>query len=154
MFKHVLKRSRAGAWMLASMMGAAALPWHVQAVEAESVVVRMTDFVNDNGRVQCGLFDREDGWRDESRALKMTTARIEGKRATCRFEQVDPGQYAVAVFHAQANESQVNYGLFGKPQQGVGFSNNPSVTWGPPSFDEAAFRIESATVNLDVQMKY
>lgn len=154
MFMDACKLGRVGARVFVVMVFCGTLSAITQTAEAASVVVRLTGFANDDGQVQCGLFDKEDGWRDETMALKMTTSRIEATRAMCQFDQVDAGQYAVAAFHAQKNERQVRYGLFGKPQQGVGFSNNPSITWGPPSFDEAAFKVEGDVVSLDVQMKY
>lgn len=155
MFKRTWWRCCASVGISALVMFCAALlPGYVQAGEAGTVLVSMTGFVNDAGHVQCGLFDRQDVWRDESKAQKVMTARIESKHATCQFGEVAPGRYAVAVFHAQENESRVQYGLFGKPLQGVGFSNNPSITWGPPSFEDAAFSVGQEPVKLDVQMKY
>src|SRR5919201_995857 len=64
---------------------------------------------------------------------------IKDGHATCVFSGIPAGTYAVAVFHAEHNETQMETGLFGKPKQGYGFSNNPSSIFGPPSFDSAAF---------------
>src|SRR5438874_5682662 len=47
-------------------------------------------------------------------------------QATCVFNGLAAGTYAVAVFHAETNETQMETGLFGKPKQGYGFSGNPS----------------------------
>ena len=40
--------------------------------------------------------------------------------------------------------TQMETGLFGKPKQGYGFSNNPSSTFGP-SFASAAFAYNGGT---------
>ena len=45
-------------------------------------------------------------------------------------------------------------GLFGKPKQGYGFSNNPASTFGPPSFNSAAFEYRGGSLNLPVQLSY
>jgi uncharacterized protein (DUF2141 family) len=45
-------------------------------------------------------------------------------------------------------------GLFGKPKQGYGFSNNPSSTFGPPSFASAAFAYKGGALQLPVQLGY
>ena len=45
-------------------------------------------------------------------------------------------------------------GLFGKPKQGYGFSNNPSSIFGPPSFNSAAFTYDSGTLHVPVQLSY
>jgi uncharacterized protein (DUF2141 family) len=39
-------------------------------------------------------------------------------------------------------------GLFGKPKQGYGFSNNPPSTFGSPSFNSAAFEYSGGSLNL------
>jgi uncharacterized protein (DUF2141 family) len=44
--------------------------------------------------------------------------------------------------------------LFGKPKQGYGFSNNPASTFGPPSFNSAAFEYRGGSLNLPVQLSY
>jgi uncharacterized protein (DUF2141 family) len=45
-------------------------------------------------------------------------------------------------------------GLFGKPKQGYGFSNNPASTFGPPGFDSAAFIYKGGTLHLPVRLSY
>jgi uncharacterized protein (DUF2141 family) len=57
--------------------------------------------------------------------MRGAVAPIKNGQATCVFNAVPAGTYAVAVFHAEHNETQMETGLFGKPKQGYGFSNNP-----------------------------
>jgi uncharacterized protein (DUF2141 family) len=94
---------------------------------------------NDAGSVRCGLYSSADGFREPGREMRGAVAPIKNGQATCLFSGVPAGTYAVAVFHAERNETLMETGLFGKPKQGYGFSNNPSSTFGPPSFDSAAF---------------
>jgi uncharacterized protein (DUF2141 family) len=47
------------------------------------------------------------------------------------FTGVPAGTYAVAFFHAEHNETQLTTGMFGKPQQGYGLSNNAAGSFGP-----------------------
>ena len=66
-------------------------------------------------------------------------APIRASQATCMFTGVPAGNYAIAFFHAQQNETQLTPRLFGKPTQGYGFSNNAAGSFGPPNFTAAAF---------------
>ena len=68
------------------------------------------------------------------REFRGTVARISGDHATCVFNNVPAGMYAVAAFHAEQNEHQMQFGAFGRPKQGYGFSGNPSASMGPPTF--------------------
>jgi uncharacterized protein (DUF2141 family) len=104
--------------------------------------------------VRCGLYASPDGFREPGREMRGAVAPIKNGHATCVFNGVPAGTYAVAVFHAERNETQMETGLFGKPKQGYGFSNNPSSTFGPPSFASAAFAYNSGTLHLPVQLSY
>ena len=121
---------------------------------AANLSVQISGLPNDKGLVRCGLFSGSDGWRDESRAVQLFNAIIERDKAVCLFEDVSPGTYAVAVFHAEHGEDRVSYGFLGKPRQGVGFSNNPSITFGAPGFDEASFKLGQSDLDLSIEMKY
>ena len=109
---------------------------------------------NDNGSVRCGLYSSANGFREPGREMRGAVAPIKNGQATCVFNGVPAGTYAIAVFHAEHNETQMETGMFGKPKQGYGFSNNPSSTFGPPSFDSAAFAYKGGTLQLPVRLSY
>ena len=39
--------------------------------------------------------------------------------------EVPPGTWAVQAFHDEAQKGQVTYNMFGMPDGGIGFSNDP-----------------------------
>jgi len=122
---------------------------------AGQLAVSVSQARNDSGRVRCGLFDRADGWRDEEQALRAVDAAVVSGKATCDFGSVPAGEYAIAVFHAEQGEPRVEYGFLGKPRQGVGFSNNPSITFGAPGFDTAKVSVgDDDDLNVEVMLKY
>jgi len=109
---------------------------------------------NDNGAVRCGLYSSANGFREPGKEMRGAVPPIKNGQATCVFSGVPSGTYAVAVFHAEHNETQMETGLFGKPKQGYGFSNNPSSTFGPPSFESAAFTYGGGSVHVPVRLSY
>jgi uncharacterized protein (DUF2141 family) len=60
----------------------------------------------------------------------------------------------VAFFHAEHNETQLTTGMFGKPTQGYGFSNNATGSFGPPNFSVAAFRYDGGNLMLQGSLTY
>src|SRR5262245_56062774 len=106
---------------------------------------------SESGSVRCGLYSSADGFREPGREMRGAVAHIKDGRATCGFQGIPAGTYAVAVFHAEHNEAQIETGLFGKPKQGYGFSNNPSSMFGPPNFSSA---IQGRKPPLPVQLSY
>jgi len=109
---------------------------------------------NDNGSVRCGLFNSANGFREAGREFRGAVGGVRNGQATCIFTSIPRGTYAVAVFHAEHNEAQMETGMFGKPKQGYGFSRNPSSSFGPPDFASAAFTFDGSTMTLPVRLTY
>lgn len=130
----------------------AAVPAHAQSPGRLSVHV--TGLHNDNGSVRCGLYASAETFRQPGRELRGAVAKPSGQRATCVFSGLTAGSYAVAVFHAENNETRLETGMLGKPKQGYGFSRNPSTTFGAPSFDAAAFSYPGGNFTMPVQLQY
>ena len=61
---------------------------------------------NDSGSMRCGLYSSADGFREPGREMRGAVAQIKNGHATCVFSGVAAGTYAVAVFHAEHNETQ------------------------------------------------
>src|SRR5690606_16369764 len=101
-----------------------------------------------------GLFGHVDGWRQEEHAVRSVDATIKNGEAVCDFGIVPQGDYAIAVFHAEHGEPSVNYGFLGKPKQGVGFSNNPSITFGAPNFEAARMSVGIEKLAVAIVLKY
>jgi uncharacterized protein (DUF2141 family) len=129
-----------------------AIPAHAQAPGKLSVAV--SGVRNDNGSVRCGLYSSPNSFREPGREMRGAVAHIRNGHATCVFNGLAAGTYAVAVFHAENNETQMETGLFGKPKQGYGFSRNPSSMFGPPGFESAAFEYKGGNLNLPVRLSY
>lgn len=130
------------------------LPTAAGAESSGRLSVSVTGARNDNGSVRCGLFSSADGFREPGREMRGAVAPIKNGQATCVFNGIPAGTYAVAVFHAEQNETRMETGLFGKPKQGYGFSNNPSTTFGPPNFSSAAFEYKGGNLHLPVTLSY
>lgn len=122
--------------------------------QAAQINLTITGVRNSSGIVRCGLFDSAAGFREPGREMSKATGAIRGDRSSCTFKSVPDGTYAIAVFHAERGERKVDVGMFGKPKQGVGFSRNPSITFGPPSFNAASFIVRGAPVNLTIGLSY
>jgi uncharacterized protein (DUF2141 family) len=72
---------------------------------------------------------------------------------TLRFEGLPSGSYAVALFHDENGNGKVDT-RFGIPTEGVGFSNNPRLIFGPPSFAAAHIALTDRPVDQTVKLRY
>lgn len=85
------------------------------------------------------------------RAARHLTIPANGVLA--RFIDLPSGDYALALIHDENGNGRLDM-LIGIPTEGVGFSRNPRLTFGPPRFAAAQFRVEQAETSQDVRMRY
>ena len=121
---------------------------------ADQISVPVSGLRNANGVVRCGLYAAAEAFPKAGQESRGVIARIQGQQATCIFAGVKPGTYAVAAFHAESNETQMQYSLFGKPKEGYGFSRNPPSSLGAPSFTAAAFNYAGGAQTAPIRLSY
>ncbi len=109
------------------------------------------------GLVGCALFSSKAGFPLESKAHALTTVSIpaEGGVATCVFERVVPGDYAIAVVHDTNGNGQADTNLLGIPTEGIGVSNNVLPRMSAPTFDTSRFTVAPGqTVRTEISLRY
>ena len=67
---------------------------------------------------------------------------------------IPPGRYAVQVFHDENGNDDLDRGLFGGPLEGMGFSRDAPMRFGPPRFEAARFSINDDAEKQQVRLRY
>ena len=74
------------------------------------------------------------------------------------INDIDPGEYVISVFHDVDENGELNLSSFlgfDIPQEGFGFSNNPSIGLSQPTFDDCKFTIiEYETLIVPITLNY
>lgn len=78
---------------------------------------------------------------------------VAAKDAAAHFPSLPSGDYALALIHDENGNGKLDT-RFGLPREGVGFSRNPRITFGPPRFAAAAFPVGARPVEETVKLKY
>ncbi len=73
---------------------------------------------------------------------------------TRTFEKLEPGTYAIAIYHDSNGDEQLNRGALGMPTEGYGFSNNAAAVTGPPDYAEAVFVVVGSDTTIPIRMQY
>ena len=89
------------------------------------------------GTVYMSLFNSEESFL--SKPFRRDSVKVADTEFAIEFKDLPAGTYAVSVFHDENGDGEMNYGMMGIPQEAFGFSNNPSISVGPPSFEESKF---------------
>tara|TARA_R110002072_G_scaffold3334_2_gene24628 strand:+ start:109465 stop:109893 length:429 start_codon:yes stop_codon:yes gene_type:complete len=96
----------------------------------------------DDGVIQILIFDEDKGWPESlDDAWKMVTIPVKNGIAKKSILDVPAGNYAITVFHDQDEDGEIRKNKIGYPLDGFGFSNNPSLIFGVPSFAKCSKKV-------------
>jgi uncharacterized protein (DUF2141 family) len=84
-------------------------------------------------------------------AFKMSVAAQTG--AMMEISNVPPGDYALVVLHDENSNAKVDT-MLGIPREGVGFSRNAPIRFGPPKWDAVKMHVQSGPSDTRVKIKY
>ncbi|QIP16650.1 DUF2141 domain-containing protein [Spirosoma aureum] len=102
------------------------------------------------GAVYVALFrtgsDFPDGKPLDGKKLEATQKSVETTFS------VEPGDYAVAVFHDENGNGQMDKRIFGIPKEPYGFSNNFRPTMSAPKFSDCKFSVGDAGKTISIKL--
>lgn len=101
--------------------------------------VTMNGFENDQGKVYVGLYKTEESFLKKT--YKGLISKIVKQNAVVTFENLEPGQYAVSVYHDDNNNGKMDSNFIGIPKEAYGTSNGAKGFMGPPKFNDAKFML-------------
>ena len=117
-----------------------------------SIQVEVSEFNNISGLLAIAVFDNSSSFESKNEPYRDSTLAVAHSEMTIVIENINPGNYAISVFHDEDSNNELNANIFGIPQEGFGFSNNPSIGFSAPTYDECEFTIEEG-VNLSIPIE-
>lgn len=122
-------------------------------VSAQTVQFDIQNIKHDEGKVYVQLFKGEEDFNNNI-PYNATIVKARKGSMTVSFSDIEPGDYAIRYFHDENNNGAMDTNLFGLPVEGFGFSNNAKVNFGPPSYQQAAFKVAQQTVKNNSTVNY
>jgi uncharacterized protein (DUF2141 family) len=114
-------------------------------VEAQSIRTQ-------KGTVQMGLYASPNGFPDKAKPVQGKAVTVSGATAQIVFE-VEPGDYALAVYHDENGNGKLDTGMFGIPKEPYGFSNNIRPRFSAPSFAECRVTVGETDKTIAIALK-
>ena len=105
------------------------------------------------GTLRIGLFDSATGFPKTENTCQSFDVPVDANTATLKLPPIAFGTYAIAVFHDINGNGKLDKSGFGIPTEPYGFSKNARGSFGPPSFQSAAFEVSDAAVDLDIRVR-
>ena len=109
---------------------------------------------NQKGEVCIALFESKAGFpEDDTQAICNNCLTITELPMTVNFD-VPHGSYAASVLHDENKDGELETGMLGIPKEGVGFSNDPRIIKGTPSFEKTRFEFNEGNREVEIAVKY
>ncbi len=133
--------------LTAALAAAAALCMAAPAPAA--TLTLQIEHVNAPGELMVAVYDQAGQWlKQPARSLRQPAT---AGTMTLQLADLPEGDYAVSLFVDRNANGQLDRNALGMPIEPYAFSNDAAGSFGPPSFEQARFRIggdTSAVIHL------
>jgi len=118
--------------------------------KAADVTITISGITEPTGAVYWSMFDSEESF-DGGAPVFAAQARVDGDSVQATVHSLQPGRYAIRLFHDANGNGEMDTNLIGIPTEGYGFSNNAGSR-GPASFEDAAVTVtDDTTITIEVR---
>lgn len=106
-----------------------------------------------NGKIMIAVFNNEMDFKTKQNPVFADTINADSKIVNTTFNTIPNGTYAVAIFHDENSDGNLNTAKLGIPTEGVGFSGSIKSINKPPKFSDCSFVLSNDTSFL-IKMHY
>ena len=112
---------------------------------AADLTITIKGVRSSDGAVFIAVYDSDAHFMDPRHAKFTNRANAVKGEVKFVFHNVPSGKYAVTSYHDENGNGKLDTNAVGLPVEGVGFSNEAKINFGPPSFAETAFDFDGKT---------
>jgi len=94
-----------------------------------------------NGCINVAVYNQSEGFLKFDKVYKCDSTRAHKGVTHMNITDLPAGEYALAIFHDENGNNELDTNWLGIPKESIGFSKGRMKTFGPPSFKECAMKI-------------
>ena len=105
------------------------------------------------GNISLAIFMNEENYESENNAFHAKDYSVDSQNVSIQLLNVPEGEYAIILFQDINKNGELDKSLFGYPKEPYGFSNNPGLTFGKPSFNNVKYTVSAETFqSIDIEL--
>ena len=108
------------------------------------IFVDITGYEQKRGPIYGALYNNEDDFLNDSKAIHKFTLRPETQKITINLPPLNKGDYAITLYHDTNNNGKMDQNFIGIPKEPYAISNDAKGFFGPPKFKNAAISFHSS----------
>jgi uncharacterized protein (DUF2141 family) len=102
-----------------------------------TLTIKITSLKTNNGTVYVDLKN------DQEKSIQKVKGSVKNGECTVLLSNIPSGKYAVTYYHDENDNGSLDTGMFGKPEEGYGYSNDARGFMGPADFEDQIFELKS-----------
>ncbi len=108
-----------------------------------TISVHVNNVDSSKGHIKVALYDSDENFLSFDQVLKSGSAPAQKGTVALQLINLPVGEYALAVFHDENGNGELDTNWLGIPKEKVAFSRAKMKTFGPPKYKECAFMVTS-----------
>ena len=109
---------------------------------------------NNQGSIRIALWSTPEAFTKGELAQVKDSAVARVGEVVFSFGGLHPGPYALASYHDEDDDVTFDQSWIGLPAEGLGFSNDAWIEFGPPSFEEAMVKVGPGPQWTRISLRY
>ncbi len=120
---------------------------------AEAIKIHVSGAVSNNGSILLAVYVSEEGFNVVEKAKLRARQVLTNNEAVFTFRREEfPAKFAIAAFHDENDDAELNRNPIGIPIERYGFSNDARATIAAPNFTDAAMeKPDSGSIDLYIR---
>jgi len=140
---------RARAFIAAPLASVSLLAGAGTAVAADLIV--QVEPAGNQGNLMLAVYDSAADFRQ--RAIVQQSQVVAATQARFRFDQLPPGDYAIAVYQDVNGNGKLDTNMVGIPREPYAFSQAAKGLMGPPNWDQVKFTLPSDGATIHIRLE-
>ncbi|MFS4466469.1 DUF2141 domain-containing protein [Maribacter sp. 2210JD10-5] len=95
------------------------------------------------GNILAAVYTSEDSFLKFDKVYKTSGSKAIEGTTQIAIKDLPKGTYAVAIFHDENGNNELDTNMLGIPKEPIAFSKGKMKMFGPPDFKDCAFSLES-----------
>jgi uncharacterized protein (DUF2141 family) len=115
--------------------------------------ITVTQIQSAQGLIEFALYKNPEVFTQAGKTHRLARQNAQKGEVSFVFTDLDPGKYAIVVYHDENQNKICDKNFFGVPTEAYAFSNNVRPKLSVPSFDDCAVNLQQ-NKSINIQMVY
>ncbi|MGX1928317.1 DUF2141 domain-containing protein [Flagellimonas sp. 2504JD4-2] len=116
-----------------------------------TISVKVHNVPSQEGKINVAVYDSDEAFLKFDKVVKTGSAEAHEGVVALKIEDMPSGDYALAVFHDENANDELDTNWLGIPTEKVAFSKGKMKTFGPPKYRECVFSVTS-DYEIDIEL--